>query len=262
MKRSYSNKKIATAFKKPRYVRPVSNNRDNNSDVQPTGVVGGYKNIRSRSKPNFSKKLARQIVNASAEKKYYTVTSTQVVDNASGTSCVKCSAVPQGDIDQSRDGDQLTIRSIEFAFTAQLLVASLATNTLVQNLRVILFQWLMTDNGASPTIASILDTTAGLGTLWQAGYNHDNRFNFKILYDERFNLTQQSNVACSGSEQHLARAMITTGFRYGNKIQYVAGGTNGTGNLYYFAVSDIPAAQAANTKANVITYTKLNFSDC
>lgn len=187
-------------------------------------------------------KIADKRIVSHAEKKYFTTESltayTTIDFNGSITNI---SAVPQGDTDLSRDGDELYIRSMTVKFNW---IVGDATNLV----RTIVFQWL---NNSTPTVSG---TTGVLNAVGLVGsplepYIHDQRSYFRILYDKTFQLT-------TNHSQQMGTAYITKFPR--KKISYSASGTTiVNGGLWLIFLSDSGAAN----HPSVIYKAKLNFID-
>lgn len=194
----------------------------------------------SRPSKSFSKKV-NKVVMKSSEKKYWDVATTTSVD-LSG-SITDLTAIPQGDTDQTRDGDQLQIRSIKGK--AQIQVADTT-----QIVRFIIFQWYMDTNvvGTAPTVGQILQSV-GTGYGPMSGYNHDGRYNYRVLYDRTCFLDTTDKVQCG------LQWFINKGLR--RKIQFHGGATGGKNKIYLLLLSDSGAA----THPAVIYYNRVSFSD-
>lgn len=192
---------------------------------------------RRRFKQKRFKKFIKRVANMGAEKKYFYVTSggPQTVDSTGSITSV--SDISQGDTDITRDGDQVYLRSIEFVWEADV------ADTFNQ-VRFIVVQWY------PPTTPVVSDVLIGTGTTtFFMPYNHDKRFNFKILYDRT--VTVDTNTPSKLSR----KIQVIRGFR--RRIQYLGGATDGTNKIYVLKISDSGAA----SHPLVDNYFKLNFSD-
>lgn len=97
-------------------------------------------------------------------------------------------AIPQGDTEQSRDGNSIFLKSI---FIRGLITA----NTVTENntVRVIIFRDTM-NLGSSPTIGEILESTgSNIATL--SPLNHDSHGRFQILWTKFFTFSNNGNTA-------------------------------------------------------------------
>lgn len=133
--------------------------------------------------------------------------------------------IGQGTTDQQREGDQLTIRSIEVNWSWN--GSSLTTPDQSNIGRIIVFQWFP---ATVPSAANILaDLTPAYVTL--SPYNHDSRFQFKILLDKK------SPISLNGPSVTYNRRYIKGGMK--RKIQYIAGSSVVAANMIYvLMVSD------------------------
>lgn len=189
-----------------------------------------------------SKRFVRQVrhvITKTAEKKYWDTSVTSTPVSASGT-VLDLTPIPQGDTDQSRDGDQLTLRSIQGRFQ---FIAADATNIC----RIIIFQWFIdtTVSGVSPLVDQVIQTISNP----LASYNHDGRYNFRILYDRTFSMDTTDDLTASG------RIYIYKGLR--RKVQYHGGVTGGKNKIYILYISD----SGAITHPSLTYYTRVTFSD-
>lgn len=200
----------------------------------------------------FAKKECRKIVNCVAEKKYFTNSPGPAdVTNSGVVTCI--SLIPQGDTDSTRDGDGLVLRSIEINWEA---LSSPGTGTsLVDCVRFIVFQWFP---NSVPAAGSVL-LNAGSTSSHLSPWNHDQRFNFRILYDKRYDVTKaNANPQInSNSKVTSPRILITKGFKY--HIQYQSGTTVGSNLIYVLAITDTGGTAGNVPQYNF--YSKINYTD-
>lgn len=187
--------------------------------------------LTKRSKRNLKRALVTL-----GEKKYFLTQNT--ISQGDVSTVTSISDVLQGDTDTTRDGDQLTVRSVEIDW---IWAAADAYNIT----RVIIFQWF--PSGA-PTAGDILLLSVTLPYI--SPYNHDQRFKYKILMDVR-----EVVSTLSGNYAVVRRKYLLGGYR--RKIQYEAAGTTGVNKLYILTVSDSSLA----VHPGVTYVAKLNFSD-
>ena len=178
-----------------------------------TGVVKRLLNAPGRSLKPLARKLEKEI----GEKKYYALAVSNPLEGAliSNLGSVgSLSSVPQGDSDTTRDGDQLTISSLEIRYNMFLnIVSAAATNPQeINNMRLIIFQWYP---DSTPIVSDILLTTHVL-----APYQHDKRFMFKILYDKSHILTCQNTTVVAANVNSSIVQHIRLNRGYKRKIQY------------------------------------------
>lgn len=184
-----------------------------------------FSTVGSTGRQKKAKRLARQIQLHLGEKKYGESTGSQSVDFSGAI--IDVSAIAQGDGDTNRNGDQLTLTSYELKYNW---VQADTTNLV----RTIIFQWLPNTSAGAPTVGSVL-IAAPLGTATAplAVYDHDNRYNFRILYDKLHRLDAAHVI--QGNE-----IMITKFAR--NRIQFNGGATTGSNRIYILIISDSAAA--------------------
>lgn len=186
-------------------------------------------------------KTIRRVINRQAEKKYFDYSANTTVSNSGYL--LKLSEVPQGDSDVSRDGDQLTIRSLQF--NTETLVGVNETGG-TNKVRIIIFQWFPNTAAGYPTLNNLLlDVTSP----FLSPYAHDYRFNFRILADRTASVDD-------GDPSRMMKFFIRRFAR--RKIQYVgASATSYTNGLFAYLVSD----SGAIPHPTVYWSGKLNYSD-
>lgn len=190
---------------------------------------------RKRRYKRFVRKV-KHIANTAGEKKYFAVSSggPQTVDSTGTITSI--SNIPQGDTDNTRDGDQAYIRSLELFWEAD---AADVFNVL----RLLVVQWYP---ATTPLVTDILLTTGVDGFM--SPYNHDQRFQFRVIYDKRVTISTDRPAANF-------RVRLR---RFGRRrIQYLGGTTDGQNKLYLLKISD----SGAVSHPFIQNFTKLNFSD-
>lgn len=180
------------------------------------------KNLSRRDKNNLKRALVTL-----GEKKYYPVANAGTAVGSSGL-YVDLVAMAQGDSDTTRDGDQLTIRSLECNWSWSMESGGDFTNIG----RLIIFQWFSTED---PTAAVTNVLLNAVTSVELSPYNHDLRYEFRILLD----ITDAMSIVGPGCFHH--RKYITKGFK-DRKVQFTAGTTVGTNKLYALAISDSSVA--------------------
>lgn len=201
--------------------------------------------VQQKIRPNnrSAKKIQKQSIKAlihrelhkESEKKFWAVVRTPTSVDFSGA-VYDLSLVPQGDTDSSRDGDQIEIESIDFAF-------NLATGDAQQLMRLLLFCWKPNN---VPSVTSILLGTGSTEAPLQR-YNTDQRQQYTVLHDELFNLNTVSTPT-------IARQVRLNARRY---AQFIAGSTAGTNHIYVLIVSD----SGAVTHPTIAYCSKLQYFD-
>lgn len=207
------------------------------------------------------KKLAYRMERLIGEKKYFITNSGGLFSVTSTGSVTHLTAVPQGDTDQTRDGDQLTIRSLELkwqAFTG--FTNSTTTYDFFNRVRCLVVQWYPQ---TTPVLGDILLSVGNGAHI--APYNHDTRFQFKVLYDSTktvdqtlfYNGTTTFGMSTGNSESQLITKRINRGYKQ-RRVQFVGGTVTAPSNgLYLIFVSDSVAI--TNPQAEYVA--KLNYSD-
>lgn len=145
--------------------------------------------------------------------------------------------VAQGDTDSSRDGDQLMWCG-HIDLTLQVINGQGATGDVYNTVRVILFQW---HPMSVPTAADVLLTGPSAAIDIVSQYNHDRRFEYKVIFDRSFTTVGNNNTATNPP-----MANVTTGIKRfkvaltncQKKSQYTGGSTVGTNKFYILYVSD------------------------
>lgn len=180
-----------------------------------------YRPVKKQKKQKANiKTLANKIQGYLGELKYGTSTYTNTV-SYTGTIQSLCD-ISQGDSDTTRDGDSLTISSLELR---GFFVAGDAYNVC----RVMLVQWFPTD-GVAPTISQILVNTGNLYASISVKA-HDYRQQFKVLYDKILVVNTYNPTKMFYKKVYPKR----------RKIQYVAGTNTGNNKIYIIMISDSSA---------------------
>jgi len=186
-------------------------------------------------------RLAKRIQEVTSEMKYFSLADDSYGSiSYNGTDFLQAiTLVTQGDTDNSRDGDQLTLHGIEFRLGIKI---STTTPTF---LRVIMFQW---KPNTVPVQSQILLDKHNTSNAPMSMYAHDTRQMYNILYDT---LIELDTVA------HPAHVVYHRQMKsFSPKIQFTAGGTAGTNHIYMYVVSDVLAAGP-----QVIFYSKVTYYD-
>jgi len=205
---------------------------------------------RKRTGSRFARKVI-SIMNSRQEKKFFSIYATRFAP-PTGTVATNfsLSEVTQGDGDTNRDGDQFYVTSIQMKYHY---LGNPAYSTNVQYVRIILFQW--TDSIASATVPSIqailLDVSSNDAAV-VSPYNHDTRYNFRILYDKTHGIGLASTTM--PPQTFNESVIITKGFT--PKVQLEATGTGGT-NKFYMLIT----GTAATNPGILSVHTKVNFKD-
>jgi len=192
---------------------------------------------RRRSRPNrrpangvVSKQSVRQMIDSRLsereEHKYAASSETSTGFDYSGL-LSDLTAIAQGSTDTTRVGDRIRLDSLHFSFY---FTAGDTTNLC----RIVLFQWFPPSGSFAPVIGTNLFLTTGSILAPISQYLVDFESNFRVLYDKLFYLS--TTVTQSGTIQHIDVRKFPQ-----RNLQYVAGGTSGSGHLYRLVISDSAA---------------------
>lgn len=167
--------------------------------------------------------------------------------------------VAQGDTDTTRDGDRLMWAGhIDLSLEVTNGQGSLGDVT--NMIRVVLFQWVPI---SVPTAGDVfLAGPSGVADCF-SHYNHDQRQQFKILFDRLFKTAGSSYF--NGTFESPTTAITSTGVKRfkvslakaNKQSQYAGGSTVGTNKIYMFYVSD----SSAVTHPTLAYSTKIVFRD-
>lgn len=183
---------------------------------------------RGRKLNPRQKKQVKRIVGAQQELKYLDTVTNAYSISTSGAIFQLCS-IPQGDTDISRDGDRVYLKKMYVRGTVRV-------NDETNIVRLIFFQW---KPNTAATIAQILLNGPSGSPDVQSNYAHDQRQMYKILYDKTWVLagpgTTPETPVTPTTTRHfqciLSRGLI-------RQLQFTAGTTTGTNQIYYLALSD------------------------
>lgn len=143
------------------------------------------------------------------------------------------SAVPQGNTDITRNGDRLKMYKVYFRGD----VTNFSADP-YNRIRLIMFQWFP---ATLPTSGSIL--LPGLSGVvdWASHYAHDTRQEYRILYDRTYKMV--GNASAATTPNTVASVVQFKGIvRVPRKqLQYQAGTTVGTNQVYLMVFSDSTA---------------------
>lgn len=224
--------------------------RSRTGDVaQQQGRVTKYNKNRKAQIPKkyltAMRRVAYSTLSAQQEIKFHMHTEVGVGVDLGGV-LWNCTAISQGDTDETRDGDSIYLKkwTINFGWTAG------DGNNLV---RVIAFQWKENDTFHVPLPTDVLQIV-GSPISPLSTYLHDKEQgkNFGVLYDETFALAV--NAATESMEKS-----IDVSLQYARrKIQYNAGSVGGSNKLYVLAISDSGAVPNPQLKF----VSRVLYTDC
>lgn len=186
-------------------------------------------------------KICDTVLKRRMEKKYHIndnlVWNTNTLLDPGTTSCYSITNVLQGNTDVTRIGDKLWISALLLRFTFKLYPESTSVNGQNQTrLRIIVFQWLDSDNYNAPTVAKLMNDNSDFWTSW----NHDNGAMYYMLHDQFYNFSD--NNPCRSWT-----IPIIPKFR---KIDYTSGGTSGNKKIYVLVMGD--SFHRASTGSTVV----------
>jgi len=224
------------------YILTITNKSKRNEKVKgkPRIKRGGQE--ESKASEREIKKLAKRLDQVMLELKYFSLADDSYNSiSYNGTDFVQTiTNVPQGDTDSTRDGDQITLHTIEFRLSIKV------STTTPAFLRIIMFQW---KPNTIPVYANILFDKHNTSNAPMASYQHDFRQMYNILYDTLIEVDTVAHPA------HCVHHLQMKGFS--PKIQYTAGSTTvATNMIYVIAVSDVLAAGP-----QVVFYSKVTYYD-
>jgi len=219
----------------------IKHNKRNEKEKKAPGLkTGGH---RESSAPEREiRKLAKRLDKVMLELKYFALADDSYGSiSYNGTDFIQpITTIPQGDTDNTRDGDQVTLHSIEFRLSIKI---STTTPTF---LRVIMFQW---KPNTIPVYAQILLDKHNTSNACMSMYQHDSRQMYNILFDTLVEVDTVSHPA------HCVHHLQMKGFA--PKIQYTSGSTTvATNMIYVLACSDVLTAGP-----QVIFYSKVTYYD-
>lgn len=192
-----------------------------------------------KSKPHYQKKkalksLAKKLQDYVHEKKFKAADLGHQSFAALGIDWVspqyQLTNITQGSTDTSRDGDRLSLRSIELDFIVYYDLVVLNPPVQNESIRILVFQWfpsspIIGGTNPSPSTNEMLTSVALTSTRAHiVPYSHDNRQLFRILYDKVITLS------VSGTQIVHVKKMITKFAK--RELQYLAGTTVGTNQVY------------------------------
>lgn len=205
----------------------------------------------------ISKRYARKLVSSANEKKSWDTAIAPTIGTAA--TITDLTLITQGDDDDSRDGDQLMLKSLQFRMQLTGVVVDAAAGlpvigTLSSRVRHIIIQWFPP---TTPTLANVLDT--GTIAALQAPYEHSSSQKMRVLHDRVIlvqNLSASSTAYSSFTTRlhHYTRKLVTKIPR--RLLQYDTGATSGTSHIYSLLFSD----NNTQSPAANIGY-RVNFTD-
>lgn len=176
------------------------------------------------------KKEVKRLIKVRQELKYV-LTNVPSVSMSLTAVCTGIIAIPQGDTDNERTGDR-----IMYAQTGHLFRGICQVGDQTNYVRFIVFQW---KPNSTPTASSILLNGPSGSVDVFSHYSHDNRQEYRVMYDRLFVLGG-SGLAAGNPTTSVSNLPIKFRLKMPNKqVQFVAGSsTVGTNLIYYIGMAD------------------------
>jgi hypothetical protein len=129
----------------------------------------------------------RSLISVAQEPKFFDSKVYATATTSSGQQYA-ISAIPQGSTDSTRDGDQVNLLALRVYF-ATYLQGTGGTNDFTDTVRIIVFRWHPMSTAAAPVPANVLIDTSVAESLVMSDYTWDNRKDYTIVHDHRFDLS-------------------------------------------------------------------------
>jgi len=177
----------------------------------------------------LQRRQVKRLIKAPMEHKYYEHNVSLVGAPSSGL-FVQTSTIPQGDTDGTRDGDKLTLTSMNVS-------GSVYCGDVTNIVRLIFLQW---RPPTSPSLTDILGKGAdGTNVDVYSLYNHDKRSQFKILFDRSWSLAGYGTTSSPYGQDTEKLFRVNISKKLVKDLQYVNGSsTSGSNQIFYIALSD------------------------
>lgn len=182
-----------------------------------------------------TKKQVKQMILSDQELKHFEFSISPVAISYSG-SIYSLTDIPQGDDDQSRDGDTLKLYDVQSRYS---IVVGDATNIM----RVLIFKW---DAPSTPTVAGVIEDAGGNPYSALSSIRHDARQYLHILHDRLHTVSTSNSIVHNVVWQKLK-----------GSIQYQTASTTGSRKVYLLIISD----SAAATHPTFTAYNCVRFTD-
>lgn len=187
--------------------------------------------------------------------------------------------VPQGDTDNTRDGDRIKAKSLSFKihmFTSDAEDRDFSIHPCV--VRFIIFQWKPNSALVAPSPSNILLTdpisTGGASITVYSQYNWDTRQSYNIVYDRTYTLNgdglinvpagtapliQLISTRTDTSQRHIKGNISFA--RLAKQLQYNAGSLFGSNHLWFYIIANTTSASPAKNKAAFVFSSRLIYTD-
>jgi len=142
------------------------------------------------SGPPLSKtalKQVRSLMTAGMEMKFFD--SKEYAQSCTTTPTqLALSAVPQGDTDSQRDGDQINLRALWIKFETYLQGTG-GTNDFTDQVRLVIYRFHPMSTGSTPVPATVLQDLSVAQSATMTAFTWDNRKDYTVVLDKTFNLS-------------------------------------------------------------------------
>lgn len=218
-----------------------------------------------KSTPVLSTAQRRQVksmIDKEVEEKYHLQNSTGAEIISSTARNYSLTAIPQGNLDTNREGDALYLK--DFDLRMLFTIDSAVTGSTPQFVRVVLYQWkpIIDTAGGFPALSTIFmqDYTGSFGPL--SHYNHDTRFQYRILRDTSFVLMPPGEFTTTTEVYNCCTSKMLewrVKSKFAKKVQYIAGSTTNASNQIFLVVFSNVAS--ASSQAGIGLSALTNFVD-
>jgi hypothetical protein len=178
------------------------------------------------------RKVVKKAINNVVELKYFDIVANAVAISNSTTTFQNLFFPAQGGTDSERNADAVTLSGMRFRYQVR---NNSLVSAFVQTMRVLIFQWHPSGAIAVPTPSNLFLNGASGSIDITSPMNHDNRQQYHVLYDRTHVMLANTNYGSYFVDKKLSFKMIQ------KKVQFTAGSTNGTNQIYLYYVSDIPS---------------------
>lgn len=196
-------------------------------------VNRGIARLREARKLNKRQRMqVKRMIRGVQELKYKNYSDTGAISSTAAISGVLFD-IAQGDTDQERNGDQFRwVKALNFRYT-------LAVSDTSNIVRIIILQWHPSVITA-PTISDILLTGPSSNVDVYSNYNHDQRFNYKILFDRTHTLVGNGTAGTfPGTTSSIITRHTNISLKRARKrVQLIGGSVSGSNRLFMLFVSD------------------------
>lgn len=244
---------INRPFKKPRFVRGTSASTPMTDTIMTTTENTGVQFVPGTTRRRGFKRGRRltprqrtevnKIINTRSELKF--VLSNQVAVGIPNTwTFFKIAGISQGQQDSQRDGDRLTWVNNPICMNHLVVNALGVTGDIYNNVRIVILQWHPND-AVAPVVGDIF-LNGNTGAIdFSSQYNHDKRQLYTVIFDRNYktvgNGVNAQQPLTSDVQSGLQMSKISTRFLK-KQVQYNAGTTAGTNQIYLIACSDSAVA--------------------